>query len=192
MAHDPGTLPADLPVPVDDGAARHLLGAKFPEMELQSTTGEKVTLSRLSTNSPIVLFIYPRTGRPGIDPPTGWDEIPGARGCTPEACSFRDLADEFRARGVVLFGLSTQDSAYQQEAVERLRLPYPLLSDEHLELLKTGNFPAFDVDGMTLFKRMTLVLREGRIARVLYPVFPPDRAADQALAAVTELLAESS
>lgn len=128
---------------------------------------------------------YPRTGRPGIDPPTGWDDIPGARGCTPEACSFRDLTDLFTAVGAQVLGLSTQDPDYQLEAATRLQLPYPLLSDADLQLTTALRLPTFTVDGMTLLRRLTMIVRDGVVERVRYPVFPPDQAAANALEALT-------
>ncbi|HWM09984.1 MAG TPA: peroxiredoxin [Solirubrobacteraceae bacterium] len=179
---DPNRLPDDLPIPEDDGAADHLRGTPLPPVALTATDGEVVRLDELPGRS--VVFAYPRTGRPGEDPPggeAGWNAIPGARGCTPEACSFRDEAARFGALGVRVFGLSTQDTPYQCEAVERLHLPYPLLSDERLELTRALGLPTFDVDGMTLIRRLTLIVVEGRVEDVVYPVFPPDRGAELAL-----------
>ena len=184
MTHDPGALPADLPVPSDDGGADHLPGAEVPSVGLVATGGGTVDLAERSRTGTVVVFAYPRTGRPGVDPPTGWDQIPGARGCTPEACSFRDLSADFAAAGAELYGLSTQDPEYQAEAAERLSLTYPLLSDEHLAFATALRLPTFEVDGTTLLRRLTMVLREGRVDWVLYPVFPPDRAAADALAAL--------
>jgi peroxiredoxin len=180
---DPATLPDDLPVPENDGAADHLLGAELPAVTLPATDGTRVRLDALAGLS--VVFAYPRTGRPGEEPPggeAGWNAIPGARGCTPEACSFRDERARFEARGARVFGLSTQDTDYQREAVERLQLPYPLLSDASLELTRALRLPTFEVEGMTLLRRLTLIVREGRIADLVYPVFPPDRGAELALA----------
>ena len=134
-AHDPTVLPADIPAPRDDGAARHLQGARLPSVSLAATDGSKVDLSKLPGRT--VLYVYPRTGVPGQAPPDGWDQIPGARGCTPQSCSFRDHFAELKRLGVSrLYGLSTQDTAYQREAVERLHLPFPVLSDESLELAR--------------------------------------------------------
>jgi peroxiredoxin len=180
---DPATLPDDLPVPEDDGAADHLRGAELPAVALPATDGTRVRLDALAGLS--VVFAYPRTGRPGEEPPggeAGWNAIPGARGCTPEACSFRDERARFEARGARVFGLSTQDTEYQREAVERLQLPYPLLSDASLELTRALRLPTFEVEGMTLLRRLTLIVREGRIADLVYPVFPPDGGAELALA----------
>jgi peroxiredoxin len=179
-------LPDDLPVPEDDGAADHLRGALLPPVALPSTDGAPVRLDDLPGRS--VVFAYPRTGRPGEEPPggeAGWNAIPGARGCTPEACSFRDEAVHFRVLGVRLFGLSTQDTDYQREAVERLHLPYPLLSDEALELTRALSLPNFQVEGLTLIRRLTLIVTEGRIEDVVYPVFPPDRGAELAYERLT-------
>ncbi|HWE79516.1 MAG TPA: peroxiredoxin [Pseudolabrys sp.] len=179
--HNPNVLPAGIPAPQDDGGALHLKGMRLPDIALAATDGARVNLSRLQGRT--VLYIYPRTGRPGVDLPTGWDEIPGARGCTPQSCSFRDHAAELTALGVAhLYGLSTQDTAYQQEAATRLHLPFALLSDEHLQFTKALNLPTFAVDGMTLMKRMAMVTDDGVIAHVFYPVFPPDKSAQQALA----------
>ena len=179
---DPTTLPDDLPAPVDDGAADHLPGTRLPPLALPATDGTDVRLDELPGLS--VVFAYPRTGRPGEDPPggeAGWNAIPGARGCTPEACSFRDEQARFAERGARVFGLSTQDTDYQREAVERLHLPYPILSDAELALTRALNLPTFDVEGMTLMRRLTLIVRDGVIADVVYPVFPPDRGAELAL-----------
>jgi len=165
-----------IPAPQDDRAAAHLPGKAFPSIVLAATDGTPVDLSKCKGR--VVVYAYPRTGRPGIDNPDGWDLIPGARGCTPQACSFRDHFDELRKLGVSrLFGLSTQDSAYQREAAERLHLPFPLLSDEHLRLTRAMNLPTFTVAGMTLLKRFTLIIDDGKITKVFYPVFPPDRSA---------------
>jgi len=177
-------LPTDLPVPEDDGAADHLPGAEVPSVPLVATGGGLVDLAERSRAGTVVVFAYPRTGRPGVQSPAGWDDIPGARGCTPEACSFRDLSADFADAGAALFGLSTQDPGYQAEAASRLALTYPLLSDQDLALATALRLPTFEVEGTTLLRRLTMVLREGRADRVLYPVFPPDRAAADALAAL--------
>ena len=183
MVKDLAQFPDDLPVPEDDGAADHLAGTALPAIALRATDGTSVRLDELKGRT--VVFAYPRTGRPGESSPGGdkeWDAIPGARGCTPQACSFRDQHARFAAADTRVLGLSTQDTAYQQEATERLHLPYPLLSDERLELATALGLPTFEVDGMTLLKRLTLFLHHGAIESVIYPVFPPDRSAQQALA----------
>ena len=163
-----------IPAPVDDGAARHLEGARLASVRLQSTRGETIDLSALRGR--VVVYAYPRTGTPGAEDPDGWDMIPGARGCTPQSCSFRDHFAELRAKGVDhLFGLSTQDPAYQREVAERLHLPFAILSDEGLALTRAMNLPTFETSGMTLLKRFTLVIDDGVVTHVFYPVFPPDR-----------------
>ena len=181
------SLPPDLPVPVDDGATDHLTGMAMPPLALPATDGSEVRLDDPSAPRTVV-FAYPRTGRPGEEPPGGtaaWNAIPGARGCTPQACAYRDHFAELRAFGVRVFGLSTQDTAYQRELVERLELPYPVLSDERLELAHALRLPTFETEGLTLFKRHTLVIDGGRIEHVLYPVFPSDRDAEQVIAWLT-------
>lgn len=182
VVKDPLQLRDGLPVPKDDGAADHLAGTAVPAVALRATNGASVRLDELEGLT--VVFAFPRTGRPGESPPGGhleWAAIPGASGCTPQACSFRDEHARFAAAQTRVFGLSTQDTAYQQEAVERLRLPYSLLSDERLELTTALGLPTFVVDGTTLLKRFTLFLHDGAIESVIYPVFPPDRSAEQAL-----------
>lgn len=173
MVHDPTVLPADLPRPVDDGAAAHLLGAAVPPVRLQATDGNAVSLD--DPARPTIVFAYPRTGRPGEEPPGGlaaWDAIPGARGCTPQACAYRDLHGEIAALGARVFGLSTQSTDYQREAVERLGLPYPLLSDERLEFADALGLPRFEHAGGTFLKRLAMAIVDGRVAHVIYPVFP--------------------
>ncbi|HEY5166972.1 MAG TPA: peroxiredoxin [Pseudolabrys sp.] len=179
--HNPTVLPPNIPIPQDDGAARHLAGMEVPDLALPATLGAAVNLSTLKGRT--VVYIYPRTGVPGIDPPDGWDQIPGARGCTPQSCSFRDHFGEFKRLGVAqLYGLSTQDTAYQQEAATRLHLQFPILSDEKLALTKALKLPTFTAAGMTLLKRMALVIDDGVIAKAFYPVFPPDKNAEQVIA----------
>jgi peroxiredoxin len=179
--HNPNVLPSNIPPPQDDGAARHLEGMRLPDLALTATDGSKVNLSKLTGRT--VLYIYPRTGRPGVDLPTGWDAIPGARGCTPQSCGFRDHHGELRKLGVAhIFGLSTQDTAYQQEAVGRLHLPFALLSDETFAFTDAMRLPTFTVDGMRLIKRMAWVIDDGIITHVFYPVFPPDKNADEVVA----------
>jgi peroxiredoxin len=170
-----------IPAPADDGAARHLPGMRIPSVPLHATNGTCVDLAL--RNGRTVIYAYPRTGEPGVPVPKEWDMIPGARGCTPQSCAFRDHFADLRELGVDhVFGLSTQDPAYQQEVVERLHLPFPLLSDAHLKLARALNLPTFETKGMTLLKRLTMVIRDGLIERVFYPVFPPDRNATEVIA----------
>jgi peroxiredoxin len=177
----PFALPPDLPVPIDDGAAAHLAGRALPPTRLMATTGDRIDLSHLGAGWSVV-FAYPMTGRPGVALPNGWDDIPGARGCTPQNCAFRDSYADFGALQVKVFGLSTQSPAYQLEMAERLHLPYPVLSDEDFALTDALNLPTFFVDGTRLLRRLTMIIRDGSIEHVLYPVFPPDRSAADALA----------
>lgn len=179
---DPYTLPEDLPRPADDGAADHLARTEVPPVGLAATDGATVRLDRLAGLT--IVYAYPRTGRPGepslVD---DWDLIPGARGCTPETCGFRDHhADLLAAGASAVYGLSTQDGAYQRELAARLRLPFPILSDADLELTRALRLPAFEVAGQTLLKRQTLAIRDGVVERVWYPVFPPDSHAAEVLA----------
>jgi peroxiredoxin len=170
-----------IPAPTDDGAARHLTGMRIPSVSLPATDGTTVDLSVLT--GLVVVYAYPRTGRPGVENPDGWDLIPGARGCTPQSCSFRDRFGELKSLGVDhLFGLSTQASEYQAEAARRLHLQFPILSDEHLTLASAMRLPTFETSGLTLLKRLTLVIDGGVIEHVFYPVFPPDQDAGEVLA----------
>jgi peroxiredoxin len=179
--HDPTFLPADIPAPRDDGGARRLPGAKLADLALPATSGAAVNLARLAGRT--VLYLYPRTGVPGVDLPPGWNDIPGARGCTPQSCGFRDHFAELKGLGVShLFGLSTQDTDYQREAAERLHLPFAILSDAGLTFTRALRLPTFTVAGMTLLKRMALVIDDGVITKVFYPVFPPDRSAAEVVA----------
>ena len=173
-----------IPAPVDDGAARHLEGMRLPDVALAATDGAHVSLAALRGR--VVVFAYPRTGRPG-EPALveDWDLIPGARGCTPQSCAFRDLHAELRAAGVAhVFGLSTQDTEYQREAVTRMHLPFALLSDRDLALARALRLPTMQVAGHTLLARLAFVADDGVIAKVFYPVFPPDRNASDVLAYV--------
>ncbi len=180
-SHNPNILPDGLPVPQDDGAARHLRGARLPNIELAATDGSAVSLARLKGRT--VIYIYPRTGKPGQAMLDGWDAIPGARGCTPQSCGFRDHFVELRRLGVAqLYGLSTQDTGYQREVVERLHLPFPILSDDQLKLTRALDLPTFTTSGMTLLKRMAWVIDDGTITHVFYPVFPPDKSVDEVIA----------
>lgn len=179
------TLPPDLPVPVDDGACDHLPGATVPAVELASTAGGLVRLDR-ATAGRAVLFFYPRTGEPGQPAGPEWDAVPGARGCTPQTCGFRDVHSEFVARGIAVFGISTQTTAYQREFVSRNHVPFPLLSDVDLTLARALRLPTFEFPvacggGSTLIKRMAWYVEGGRIEKVWYPVFPPDRNAETVL-----------
>ncbi|MDQ3733544.1 MAG: peroxiredoxin [Actinomycetota bacterium] len=173
-------LPENLPAPVDDGSADRLTGSMAPPVELVGSDGGQIRLDQLSGRT--VLFCYPRTGTPGQPIPTGWDSIPGARGCTPQACAIRDAYAEFKALGAAVFGLSTQAPADQVEAAHRLNLPYPLLSDLDLALTHAWQLPTFSVDGLTLIRRITIFLTDGLVDGLIYPVFPPDRSAEDALA----------
>jgi peroxiredoxin len=165
-----------IPAPKDDGATRHLVGLRVSPTPLRSTDGSMVNLSALKGRT--VVYAYPRTGKPGVENPPGWDMIPGARGCSPQSCSFRDHFSELKSLGVQhLFGLSTQDSGYQKEAAERLHLPFGILSDEKLAFSQAMNLPLFETSGMTLLKRFTMVIDDGVVTHVFYPVFPPDRSA---------------
>jgi peroxiredoxin len=179
--HDPTILPGGLPEPQDDGAARHLAGLKLPSMKLAGTDGTEVDLAKLAGRT--VVYAYPRTGVPGQPLPEGWDDIPGARGCTPQSCSFRDHFADIKRLGIAhVYGLSTQDTEYQGEAARRLRLPFAILSDADLRLTGALGLPTFSVAGMTLLKRMVLVIENGVIIKVFYPVFPPDKSAEEVIA----------
>jgi peroxiredoxin len=173
-------LPLNLPVPVNDGAADHLAGATLPRISLRSTAGRMVDLSQLSA-ARTVIYCYPMTGVPGKPLPSGWDLIPGARGCTPQTCGFRDHFEELRDQKAEVFGLSTQTTEYQLEMAKRLHLPFEILSDADLKLSQALRLPNFEVDGTRLLKRLTLVIRDGRIEHVFYPVFPPDESVAQVL-----------
>jgi len=174
-------LPPNLPVPKDDGAARHLKGMALPDLALPSTANRRVNLSKI-TGARIIVYCYPRTGEADKPVPPGWDDIPGARGCTPETCGFRDHHKDLARLGADVFGLSTQDTPYQQEMVKRLEVPFEVLSDEHLVFTRALRLPTFTFDGMTLLKRLTIVARNGRIEHVFYPVFPPDKHAEEVIA----------
>ncbi len=174
-------LPADLPVPDDDGGAADLAGRAVPALRLLATDGSSVALDELGPGR-TVLYLYPMTGQPGIALPAGWDEIPGARGCTPEACGFRDHHAELREAGArAVYGLSSQSSAYQREAAQRLALPFSLLSDPGLQLAQALGLPTFEVDGERLYRRLTMIVGGGLVEHVFYPVFPPDAHAGEVL-----------
>ncbi len=177
-------VPADLPVPNDDGACDHLRGLRLPSIRLPATSGNTVDVA--TEGEPwLVIYCYPRTGRPDQEPLGGaaaWNAIPGARGCTPQSCAYRDHYAELAALGARVYGLSTQDTDYQREAVERLHLPYPLLSDFHLDFARALRLPTFAATGAQLIKRLTLIARRGCIEEVFYPVFPPDADAQRVIA----------
>ena len=170
-----------IPAPLDDGAMAHLASKRLPAVALAATDGSLVTLSEIAGR--VVVYGYPMTGQPGVALPDGWDQVPGARGCTPQSCAFRDHHAELIAAGTVAtFGISTQDSAYQREAAERLHLPFPVLSDAGLAFASAAGLPTMEVDGKTLLKRFALVVDDGVVTQVFYPVFPPDRNAGDVLA----------
>jgi peroxiredoxin len=173
--------PVDLPVPTDDGAADHLIGTEVPRVSLPSTKGGELDLAGPALDL-VVVYIDPRTGRPGEPLPRGWDEIPGARGCTPQSCAFRDHARDLGAYGASIIGLSAQSPDEQLEFAERERIPYPLLSDPELTLATSLRLPTFEAAGLRLYSRLTFIAREGRIVKVFYPVFPPQRNASDVLA----------
>jgi peroxiredoxin len=181
MSADFRSLPPDLPVPEDDGAAAHLLGSAIPSVVLASTQGGKIDLAE-AAHDRLVVYVYPRTGKPGEPLPDGWDDIPGARGCTPQSCAFRDAQAELAAHGAAVIGVSAQTPDDQREFAEREHIPYPLLSDHELELADAMGLPTFETSGMQLYKRLTFVAERGGIVKVFYPVFPPDRNAGDVLA----------
>jgi peroxiredoxin len=179
------SLPDDLPVPEDDGAADALRGREVPSISLQATSGDAVDLAQAAAaGTALVVYVYPRTGTPGQPSPDGWDAIPGARGCTPENCSFRDHAAELAALGARVHGLSSQPIAEQREFAAREHMPFPLLNDADLQLARELQLPTFQAGGMTLYKRLTFIARDGRVERVFYPVFPPDTHVDDVLSAL--------
>jgi peroxiredoxin len=172
-------MPANLPIPEDDGGCDHLLGLRLPNMNIQSTSSGMVNL--VHQTGWVVIYCYPMTGRPGQVIPDGWASIPGAAGCTPQSCSFRDRHGSLVALGAKVFGMSAQSTADQIEAVHRLRLPYELLSDSALLFARRLKLPVFETAGMILLKRVTLVVEDGIIRKYFYPVFPPDRNVDEVL-----------
>ena len=183
------TLPKDLPVPVDDGAANHLSGMIIPSIALSSTANRSVDLAAVSEERLVVVYCYPRTGKPGEEPLNGyaaWNRIPGARGCTPQSCAFRDFYGELQKLGAKVFGLSTQTTAYQQELVEREHLPFEILSDAELRFTNALRLPTFEVEGVALLKRLTFIISERKILKVFYPVFPPDKNAEEVIAWLEE------
>ncbi len=180
MSSDFSQLPADLPVPEDDGAADHLQGSSLPDLTLPSTQGDSLDLAQSATGL-LVAYVYPRTGVPGQPLPDDWDDIPGARGCTPQSCSYRDAVAEFAALSAKVVGISAQSPAEQHEFAEREHIPFPLLSDSDLHLAEALRLPIFEAGGMTLYKRLTFVAEAGEIVKTFYPVFPPDRDASEVL-----------
>ena len=174
-------LPPNLPEPLDDGAAKHLPGMAMPRLSLSSTAGGLVDLSALTAPTS-VFYCYPMTGVPGQPLPDGWDQIPGARGCTPQTCGFRDRHRQLIDLNTRVYGVSTQKTEYQREMARRLNVPFEILSDAEFKLCDALNLPTFEVNKMRLMKRITLIVRAGRIAHVFYPVFPPDKSADAVLA----------
>ena len=184
MPQDYRSLPPDLPAPEDDGAADHLPGLEIPPaLALPSTQGGELDLGAVASGSELVVaYVYPRTGVPGEPTPAGWDDIPGARGCTPQSCAFRDSLAEFAAVGASVLGISAQSPAEQAEFAEREHIPFPLLADPGLRLAEALRLPTFEVGGMTLYRRLTLIARQGLIVKAFYPVFPPDRNAAEVLA----------
>ena len=184
---DHNALPPDLPVPIDDGAADHLPGMRLPRLALRSTRGKEIDLAGAAAQAgTLVLYVYPRTGTPGRPSPDGWDAIPGARGCTPQSCAFRDHTGELAKLGAQVLGLSAQPAAEQAAFAEREHLPFALLSDPDLRLAAALSLPTFEAGGMRLYKRITLVVTDGAIGKAFYPVFPPDRNAAEVLAWLDE------
>lgn len=174
-------LPANLPVPIDDGGCRHLVGMRLPDLALPSTRNRRFSLAAERTTR-LVIYAYPMTGRPGVTLPQGWDDIPGARGCTLETCGFRDHHADLAKLRTEVVGVSTQTTEYQQEMVARLKVPFEVLSDADMALVRALKLPTFTAAGMTLIKRLTIVASAGRIEHVFYPVFPPDRHAEEVIA----------
>jgi peroxiredoxin len=180
MGADYSQLPADLPVPEDDGGAGHLTEMSIPALALPSTQGDPIDLS-IAASHRLVAYVYPRTGVPGQALPAGWDDIPGARGCTPQSCAYRDALAELEALGANVIGISAQAPEDQREFAEREHIPFALLSDGRLHLRDELRLPTFEVEGMTLYKRLTFVAEAGRIVKAFYPVFPPDRDASEVI-----------
>lgn len=181
MNADYHSLPPNLPVPEDDGAAERLPGLPLPSLALPASTGGSLDLVTLAKKR-LVAYVYPRTGTPGQALPDGWDDIPGARGCTPQSCAYRDALGEFERLGAAVVGISAQTAAEQAEFAARERIPFPLLSDDGLRLAAVLGLPTFEVEGRTFYRRLTFVAAEGRIVKAFYPVFPPDRDAGEVLA----------
>ena len=178
-------LPKDLPVPHDDGACSHLEGMNVPSIQLRTTANRTIDL-HTESQTPTVIFFYPRTGEPSKPAPPDWDLIPGARGCTPQSCGFRDVHSEFRKMGFKVFGGSSQTTEYQQEFVRRNHIPFEILSDADFEFTDRLNLPTFNYNGMRLIKRLALILNHGQIEKVFYPVFPPNKNAETVLKWIKE------
>ncbi len=178
------SIPIDLPIPLDDGACDHLENMPIPNVSLWSTDDQEVNLSSLSDWN--VIFCYPMTGRPGVPIPEGWVKIPGAAGCTPQACAYRDNYAELKRNGIGIYGISTQTSEAQKEASNRLGLPYPLLSDANHSFSSALKLPMLEVGGSKLIKRLTLILKDGVIKKCFYPVFPPDKNVVEVIAWLSE------
>ena len=172
-------LPQNIPVPIDDGACNHLLNKALPSRFLSSTQGKDIDLSVISGR--IVIYCYPMTGQPSTALPDGWDEIPGARGCTPQSCAFRDHYRELKQLKTQVYGISTQSTEYQREAVKRLHLPFELLSDRYLQFANSLKLPIFEIENKQLIKRVTLIAQDGKIIKVFYPIFPPNKNADEVI-----------
>jgi peroxiredoxin len=187
MTNNYNTLPADLPIPIDDGLACHLIKMRLPEVFFASTSGKDFSFG----DGKFVLYVYPLTGQPNVALPDGWDEIPGARGCTPQACDFSNHFQQFSDLNTQVFGLSTQTTQYQLELKNRLHLPFDLLSDSDFQLKKAINLPTFTVGELTLYKRLTLIIEKNIIKKVFYPVFPPNQHAAQVLDWLKNNLASS-
>jgi peroxiredoxin len=180
MSTDYSRLPPDLPIPEDDGAAAHLPGMALPALRLASTAGETIDLAEVGQGL-LVAYVYPPTGTPGELSPAGWDDIPGARGCTPQSCAYRDSLEQFATLGATVIGISAQNPDEQREFARREHIPFPLLSDSDLELAGALRLPTFEAAGVTLYKRLTLIAEVGSIAKAFYPVFPPGRDAENVL-----------
>ncbi|HYN55114.1 MAG TPA: peroxiredoxin [Methylotenera sp.] len=172
-------LPEGLPIPIDDGLAAHLTGMQLPDITLESTNGDLVNLRDIQDR--LVIYIYPLTGRPEVPLPEGWDEIPGARGCTPQACDFRNHYQQLQQLNATVIGLSSQTTDYQLELKKRLHLPFDLLSDPDFQLKAALNLPVFQVEEQVLYKRLTLIAEHNVIKKVFYPVFPPNQNATQVI-----------
>lgn len=179
-------LPNNLPIPIDDGACDHLIGMQLPDLILNTTSNDQVNFSIISGY--VVIYIYPLTGRPDVELPQGWDQIPGARGCTPQSCAFRDHYQEIKAFNSEVFGLSTQSVDYQLEAANRLHLPFSLVSDENIDFINKLSLPILKVDGLVLSKRITIISKDGIIEKVFYPVFPPNENANQVISYLNDKL----